>query len=311
MLIATIPPPFRSSAMHIAYTPEVDALRFNTGVSVPDPQETIVALRKMIPPYKPLWIDLKCRQLRIASWGDPSFSEVKLNREIEVDLPARILFRGGHSSEIARVEGKKIFLTDPPVQCVGRGQSVNILGENLIVKGPLLADLDWKYLEVCARLGINHIMASYIQTWEDVSGLVNVVSPNVQLYLKIEDKAGVENIVCSAVGKHDDLHGIHLELARDDLFTELRSNFEEMKQATEQVIIRDPEALVASRLLPSMENGGEASLGDMTDIMFLYAAGYRNFMFQDDMSNDPGILRRAALTLRRCLGCAQGKGWQS
>lgn len=307
MLIATIPPPFRSSAMHIAYTPEIDALRFNTGVSVPDPQETLVNLRKMIPPYKPLWVDLKCRQLRIASWGDPRFSEVELNREVEVDLPARILFRGGHSSEIARVEGKRIFLTDPPSQCVGRGQSVNILGDNLTVKGPLLADLDWKYLEVCTKLDINHVMASYIQTWEDVSSLVNIVNPNVKIYLKIEDKAGVDNIVCSSAG----IRGVHLELARDDLFTELRGNYEEMNHATEQTVVRDPEALVASRLLPSMENGGDASLGDMTDIIFLYTAGYRNFMFQDDLSNDPGILRRAALTLRRCLGCAQGKGWQS
>jgi hypothetical protein len=297
--------------MPIAYTPEVDALRFNTGVSVPDPRETLKTLKKIIPPHKPLWVDLKCRQLRVASWGDPSFSEVELNREIEVDLPARIIFRGGHSSEISSVEGNKVFLADPPTQCVGKGQSVNILAEKLIVKGPLFTGLDWVYLEACEELGIKHIMASYIQTWEDVSGLMNVVKRDAQIYLKIEDKQGIDNIVCSMTGKHDDLHGMHLELARDDLFTELRGNYALMLEATQQAIIRDKGALVASRLLPSMEHGGEPSLGDLTDIVHLYSFGYRDFMFQDDMSNDAILLRRAAIVMGRCIRCAQGKGWQS
>jgi hypothetical protein len=301
MLIATIPAPFKSGALAVARTPEVDAFRFNTGVSVSDPRVALKKLRLLIPAHKTLWVDLKCRQLRVSAWADPSFSEVTLNREVEVELPAFILFRGSAMSEIAQVEGNKIFLTDPPRVCVGRGQSVNILSNNLTIKGPLLTDLDQAYLSVCAELGIHTFMASYIQSWEDVRDLLYSVPGKI--YLKIEDQKGLSTIVESDAP----LKGVNLELARDDLFNELRGAPSSLLSATQDALRRDPETLVASKFFPSLLKTGESSLADMEDIIFLHNIGYKNFMFQDELSDDPIIFRKAAQIFQECIKWAQEK----
>jgi hypothetical protein len=301
MLIATIPAPFRNGTLGVARTPEIDAFRFNTGVSVPDPRSTLKTLRKLIPENKTLFVDLKCRQLRIASWADPSFSEVTLNREIEVELPAYILFRGGNISEIAQVEGNKIYLKDPPRTCVGKGQSVNILSNNLVIKGPLLTELDKFYLWVCEDMGIKHVMASYIESWEDVRDITAAFSG--EIFLKIENKKGLINIVEST----EPLQGLHLELARDDLFNELKGDPQNLLLATKRTVERDPQALVASKFFPSLIQTGEASLADMEDILYLHGLGYEYFMFQDELSEDPIILRKAAQTFRECIRWSIGK----
>jgi hypothetical protein len=301
MLIATIPAPFQYDAWTIAHIPEIDAFRFNTGVPVPDPLEALQNLLKIIPTGKKLWVDLKCRQLRVINWADPSFSEIELNREIEVSHPAKIYLRGDVSCYIADVKGNKIFLEDPPQTCVGKGQSVNILADNLQIKGPLLNDLDWKYIHACQQLGIKGIMASFVESWEDVSTLASAFSEGI--YLKIENALGLSTIVNST----SPLGGIHLELARDDLFTQLSANPKRLLQATHDTIVRDPQALVASKFFSTLTTTGEITLADMEDIIYLHHLGYRDFMFQDGLSKSVVTLRKAVEYFYRCIEWAQEK----
>jgi hypothetical protein len=301
MLIVTIPPPHQYSAGLIANTTGIDAFRFNTGVSVPDPAQTLKQLKEMIPPRIPLWVDLKCRQLRIVSWADPSFTEIELNREIEVELPASIYFRGDTSSNISYVKGNKVFLASPPETCVGKGQSVNILAKNLIIKGPFLTELDRTYLSLCTGFNLKHVMCSFVESWEDVRDIASAFSE--EIYLKIESLRGVKNIV----GSGEPLRGIRLELARDDLFVQLRGNATQILQATQQTQVRDNGALVASRFFTGLQQTGEATLADMEDIVYLYALGYRDFMFQDSLSNDINTLRKAVGLFHECITWAQDK----
>jgi hypothetical protein len=309
MLIVTVPAPIRRNAPDVARMYGVEAFRFNTGVSVPNPLSTLHMLKNMIFPEKTLWVDLKCRQLRIASWGDPSFTEVELNREIEVNLPARILFRGGHSVDIESVHGNRVFLADSPKECVGKGQSVNISTSRLQVKGPLFTNLDLEYLDACKKLGIIHIMASYVKTWEDVEEIeaaAKQLNTESEVYLKIEDKAGLANIVRTSTS----LRGMHLELARDDLFTEIPKSLHSIHSATLDTIHRDPDALVASRILPSVAQGG-VTHADMYDVACLYSWGYRNFMFQDSLSENTHVLRDAIEIFKECIEWAKEMDLQS
>ena len=297
MLIATIPPPHRNGAVPIAYTPEVDALRFNTGVSVPSPRSTIKQLRKIIPAHKPLWIDLKCKQLRVNVWADARYTEVELNRNIQISLPALISFRGGSTCEIAEVHGNKIFLTNPPDTCVGKGQSVNILSERIMVEGPLLSDLDHEYVGICADLGIKNFMASFINSWEEVDELVSSLPGDSQIYLKVETEASLNRIVYSS----KPLNGLHLELARDDLVNEMSdSPLLEIVDAMKILRKRDSGALIASRFFNDLQRTGKASLADIEDALFA-ASVCKNFMFQDSLSENPVYLREAAILLKGCV----------
>jgi hypothetical protein len=292
MLIVTIPPPYKYNAGVIAsITSAIDGFRFNTGVAIPtSPKETLEGLLKLIGNGRDLWVDLKCRQLRVAKWADPSYSEIELNRAVEVELPAKICFRGDHECQIGHVDGKKIFLVDPPRQCVGKGQSVNILTSKLIVKGNLFTDLDQEYLAACKELGIDTIMCSFVETWDDVTEIV--LSFPGQIYFKIESLKGL--------GLVDPSPGMHFEAARDDLFIELEKNPKEMLDALANIIRADSKAIAASRFFTGLKESGEISMSDLTDIVWLLTIGYRNFLFQDSLSDEPVVLRKAIESYYRC-----------
>jgi hypothetical protein len=285
MLIATIPAPHTRRAKQVAEIPGIDAFRFNTGVSVPNHHMALVELLKFVPD-KPLWVDLKCRQLRVAAWADPEFSEVTLNRDIRVSTPATIIFRGGHQATITHAEGNKLYLADPLDTCVGAGQSVNIFARELKVLGPLLTYLDKKYLKSCAQLGITRVMASFIETWNDVDEIIKEFPG--EIYLKIENQKGVYNLVNEPGHMHQ---RVHLELARDDLSVELPP--EDVLLVTSWVIEQDPGALVASRFFKDLQQTGKVSVTDLEDLVYLRKLGYKNFMFQDGLSEDWTVLQKA------------------
>src|SRR5688572_18005205 len=112
MLIATLPP-VDPRGVAIARHPLVDGLRFNTAMPAPGDKRKVLERLLTICNGKPLWIDLKGRQLRVTKWADPTYEYVELSHRITVDLPATIRFRDQAATVVA-VDGNRLVLSDRP-----------------------------------------------------------------------------------------------------------------------------------------------------------------------------------------------------
>jgi pyruvate kinase len=227
---------------------------------------------------KRLWIDLKGRQLRIVQWAVPTFGDIVLNHEIEVELPARIIFRGGESSEIVEVRGNRVFVDPPPATAVGQGQAVNVHARRLEVKG-YLTEEDEEYLDACGSLGIFDVMLSFVEGPEDIA-VVRSLLPGVRPVLKIESPAGLAFVRSAGP---EGLAGSRLMAARDDLMVNIGGNPAEMLPALEELVAIDPETILASRVFHGVEQKGTPSLADFSDVRLMELLGYRTFLLSDGL----------------------------
>lgn len=278
-LLATLPAAHQTPLLRqILASPSVAGARFNVGARSPwAPRETLERVAAEAERAgKRLWIDLKGRQLRIVQWAVPTFGDIVLNHEIEVELPARIVFRGGESSEIVEVRGNRVFVDPPPANAVGQGQAVNVHARRLEVKG-YLTEEDEEYLDAGASLGILDVMLSFVEGPEDVR-VVREFLPGVRPVLKIESPAGLEFV--RSAGRAG-LAGCRLMAARDDLMVNLGGNPAEMLPALEELVAIDPETILASRVFQGVEQKGTPSLADFCDIRLMETLGYRTFLLSD------------------------------
>jgi pyruvate kinase len=277
MLIATVPPVHQERLLQkIVAEPSVDELRYNTGlVSAYSPQETIERIVKLAETYrKKLWIDLKGRQLRIVQWAVPNYGKIVLNHEIEVELPAKIVFRGDDSSEIKLVRENIVYVDPPPKHAVGAGQAVNVLSQNLKVKGYLTKE-DREYIKAAISCGARNFMLSFVESLSDIEELQTVAGDGrVEVILKIESIKGMQFI--KSFSKKDSLF---LMAARDDLVINLGKV--DVFTALKEIIAKDPQAIVASKIFSGLESTGFTSMADFADLMLMKLFGYRNFMLSD------------------------------
>lgn len=287
MLIATIRPT-SEHAPEVAANPAVDALRFNTIEPSPwSERETLKRIQDLCGP-KELWVDLKARQLRIASWADPFYDVMELSHGIKVPLPAKIRFKD-HTSTITHIiDGRKLILDHPPRLAVGRGQPVNIQDPALEIDG-FLTDRDKRYAEAGQKLGIRNFMLSFTERQEDLEELWGIV-PNARIGAKIESPKGLV-FVTNIFPAYKDR--VQLVAARDDLMINIGQNKVKMLQAERLILASDPTAIAASRVLTSLENSEEVSLGDLKDLQSLSLIGYRNLMLSDGICNDRDAFKRA------------------
>jgi len=287
MLIVTIPGPQNEEQLNaVVQNPLVDGFRFNTGVRVPySPLTTLELLLDKVG-SRDFWLDIKGRQLRIIQWSDPEFGEILLNHDIEVELPAKVYFRGDDVCQITSAVENQIFVYPNPRYALGAGQSINIHSQKLTIEG-YLTEEDKLYLEAAKKLGINKYMLSFVESNNDIE-LIQQYCPDAEMYLKIESPKGLDFVnseyVCTPK--------IHLMAARDDLFINLENKFE-IISALKLIIKKDPEAIAASRILISLINSREISLGDIADLTLLHQMGYKNFMFSDSLSSNPNVFNQA------------------
>lgn len=297
MVIATLPPVMSSRFHRISSLGYLDAFRLNTGmVTALSPLEEIKALKEMLPTGKPVWIDLKCYQLRVTHWAVPTYGKIILNREIEhISLPAKVSFRGDDWTNITAVKGRQLFVDPPPRHAIGNGQAVNIIADELKIKGDFLLPRDEEYIKASQDLGFTSLfMLSYVQNENQVQS-VKEKYPNCVWGLKIEDMAGLEYLT----SMQRCLSSTTLVIARDDLFTNLKGveKFSMIFDAVSQAISIDPGTIVASRLFTSLAHGGELSLGDLTDYRWLKDCGVVNFMLCDSLSDEVKSIIKATKIL--------------
>src|SRR6188474_2736416 len=90
--IVTIPP-YASFAEEVARHPLVEGLRLNT--VMPIKGEPRAVLERLAALGRPLWVDLKGRQLRVVGAAIPPFTEVRVSHSLRVRTPCDCFFSDG------------------------------------------------------------------------------------------------------------------------------------------------------------------------------------------------------------------------
>ncbi len=283
MLIATLPSADKRELVDRIFShPLVSGARYNVGIRCPyNTRQALGTVKAIADKYqKRLWVDLKGRQLRIEKWADPTYGDIELNHEIEVETPARIVFRGGHGSNITHVQGNRLYVNPNPEQAVGAGQAVNVLGKGFKIKGSYLTERDREHIEVAKNLGVHDYMLSFVEGSQDIQD-VRALDGDAKLVLKIESLPGLE-FVARGYSTHRDCQ---LMAARDDLFINIGENKFDSIRALELLLEKDPQAICASHIFPSLDSVGHVGMTDISDLELVRRMGYRNFMFSDEISH--------------------------
>lgn len=280
ILIATLPSLNNMEKVKKVFeNPYISEVRFNTGVQTAYTIEaTLNILKDLSIKYnKKLWIDIKGRQLRVTKWADPLYSCIEINHKVQVLYPAQIYFRNGDKVNITHVKnGNKLFVDPLPRQALGAGQSVNILAKDLEIDG-YLTEKDKQYLQVCKRIGLKYIMASFVESFDDLSQILQFL-PNAKIVSKIESLKGISFIM------ENELVALSLMAARDDLYLQSGQNYSMIKHL-KTIISRDSQAICASKIFLSLERGEMVDFADYADLELMYNMGYRKFMLCDNVCN--------------------------
>ncbi len=280
-LIATLPlyPKYRTD---VAAHPLVTALRFNTVTPLDTSIQAAVDGLLGVANHKPLWLDLKARQLRITQFAYLPESYVTINHNIRVNTPCTVYFRDCTSTLERVLEGDKLLLTRPE-RVVGQGESINILDDSLEVDG-FLTEQDCEYVAAFACRDQHRYMLSFVQSRGDCEALW-ALDPQAEIIAKIEDCRGLH-----FVAEEYPLmpRKPRLMLAADDLYIHMGTDKTAMLSALHLIIAADPQAIAASRLLTSLHDPdhdrlNEVSLGDLAYLWLLETLGYHTLMLSDEI----------------------------
>jgi pyruvate kinase len=278
ILIATLPSLNNMEKVQRVFeNPYVSEVRFNTGVQTPySNQETLKMLKELsIKHNKKLWIDIKGRQLRVTKWADPLYSCIEISHRVQLLYPAQIYFRNGDKVAITHVkDGNKLFVDPLPRQALGAGQSVNIIAKDIDIEGYLTLT-DKNYLIACKKLGLNYIMASFVEDLNDLAEIHQIL-PNAQIVSKIESLKGMSFILRYDIP--------NLMAARDDLYLQSGQNYS-MLNHLKTIIQKDSNAICASKIFLSLEKRETVDFADFADLELMYNMGYRKFMLCDNVCN--------------------------
>ena len=283
-LIATLPPYVRHRHAIVAH-PAVTALRFNTIMPVAEPPREVLAGLRELCAGKPLYVDLKGRQLRITRFGYLPYALVELSRPIAVDLPATIRFKDGDAEIVRIVDGTRLILGERPPRVVGAGEPVTILDPSLRIDG-YLTDDDRAYALAARALGLHDYLLSFVESTADLDEL-RALDPEARIVAKIESVRGVELVRAGGTA------GVRLMAARDDLYLQHGDDHTAVLDALAAIIAADPTAIVASRLLTSLEDRDQPALADLSDLVLMHRLGYRGFMLSDGLCFSQRAFTRA------------------
>jgi len=275
--IVTVPPyaPFIDEivAHHL-----VSGIRLNTVMPLKDSKKDNLKRLQDLAGYKDLWIDLKCRQLRVKTYGIPPFTEVELSHTISVDTPTTAYFPGGKEGKIPvtvlAVEGNKLIMQDGPRRVVGPGESVNIPDSSLKIEG-YFTENDLQYISAAQEVGLHRYMLSFVEKKEDITSLLEL-DKNAKIIAKIESQKGLEYVANQWNNES------RLMAARGDLYMEVKKPHE-ILDAVEKIVKKDITAIAASRILDSFAESLEPCCNDISDIDNLLRMGYRTFMLGDEV----------------------------
>ncbi|MBI5152854.1 MAG: hypothetical protein HZA36_00095 [Parcubacteria group bacterium] len=295
MFISSLPPVHQSSLLERMIEHfRIDAVRYNTGSSSAySPYETVRRANVLARLHnKPLYIDLKGRQLRVTEWANIPEGPIVLNHRVVVGLPAKVYFRGDDCCNLCEVvDGTKLYVDPLPKAPVGRGQAVNIIANSLTIEGGLL-ELDHEYIKAAIAEGITRFMLSFVESWSDVRELEEAIVRHgrgsrplrdYEIVFKIESRPGLEFVQAMTRSYIPGGATYRLMAARDDLM--IHVGVCEMPDALALIAKIDKDAICASRLLMGLEQG-EVSMADISDLEYMRSLDYQHFMLSDGISRN-------------------------
>lgn len=268
-------PPYSPFIGEVVDHPIVSGLRLNTVMPIKGPfEDTLKSLKESVLD-KDLWIDLKGRQLRVATYAVPPFTEIKLSHKIKVNTPVIAYFGGGKEyGKVLEVDGDKLIMQDGPKRVLGPGESINIVDSSLSIEG-YFTDTDKKYIEASEKLGLKKYMLSFVESQEDINNFKKIC-PNAEVVAKIESKKGLNYVA------NDWKNDCNLMAARGDLYIEVGKPHC-ILNALESIVKKDNNAIVASRIFDSLTQTLTPNCADIGDVDNLIRIGYKNFMFGDEI----------------------------
>lgn len=336
MKVITTIPPYAPFLDKIAKHDIISGVRLNTIMPTREPLDVLLTRLQKIMGKKDVWIDLKCRQIRI-SYGSffnspvkkkyhdasgkevvldssspkasgelrsPPWASIKIDRKIKLDLskgPVKCWFQDGTDSAyiVDVINGDELIMLDGPKRVVGGGESINILHPSLEIEG-FLTSLDVKYIEAAKKAGLHKYMLSFVEKDSDIADVLKL-DEDAEIVVKIESEKGV-SWVNNNYKVLSDLKKIRLMAARGDLYTEVgMKRPEKIFGPLKNIIDADMNAILASRILSSLRSGTRPSCSDITDIYCMLGLGYETFMMGDEICfNEDGLM--LALDIMKAIG---------
>ncbi|MGV8151687.1 MAG: pyruvate kinase [Candidatus Nanoarchaeia archaeon] len=276
-------PPYSNFIEDILDQPIVSGIRLNTVMPLKESYEDALKRlnNKTKEKAKDLWIDLKCRQLRVKEAAMPPYTEIKISHEIDVLTPCKAYFSDrSEYATILEIDKDRLIMQEGPKRLLGPGESITIPHPTLKING-YFTDTDKKYIEAANKLGINNYMLSFVEKKEDIQEL-RKYNPCANIIAKIESQKGMNYVINNKEKDAKLDQNIRLMAARGDLYMELTWPHV-LPRALETILKKDPNAIVASRILESLVISPEPSCSDISDVDNLLRMGYQTFMFGDEV----------------------------
>lgn len=237
----------------------------------------------------PLWFDIKGMQMRIkevVSDHNTDHLEFILTRPVKVHTPCAVWFKAGEdAAKLIEIRNGTHFIFDGgPRFEVRAGESIHILEKDLKVEGEPFLPHEIEKIEKIKSLGFTRWYLSYVYDQSHVDKFRELIGPDAELILKIENIAGLEFVA----NKFKKTKNTRLMAARGDLFVEIEKPHHILK-ACKTIIEADPNAFVGSRMLLSLnEVKGRKympvpSAADLSELAWIYEIGYRNFLLCDEL----------------------------
>lgn len=240
----------------------------------------------------PMYFDVKGWQLRvIETHPNDKYLDITLNHPISVKTPTMVIFKAGADSALLeRIEegGRRLIFRGGPRYLVKPGESLQIRDHSLKAHGSQFCDSELEKIKVAREAGITRYFLSYVESQKDVDRFLELVGPDAEVMLKIENLRGLEYVRNSFVKRPN----VRLVAARGDLYVEIERPHQ-IAEALQLIISKDPDACVASRLMLSVINDPVPACADFLELAWLYDIGYRTFMLCDELCLKENLLATA------------------
>jgi hypothetical protein len=281
-----------------AADPRVQGIRLNSAMmkasEIDDDFEREVARARA-----PLWFDIKGMQMRVKevlSYRD--HLEFVLNRPVKVKTPCTVWFKAGEDAGTC-VEIRNgthfVFAPGGPQYNVSAGESIHIRDAACEVGGETFMPHEVEKIERVRGLGFTRWYLSYVYKQRHVDEFRELIGPNAELILKIENEAGLRYVA----EQYRPTPNTRLMAARGDLFVEL-ARPHQIVSACRQIVVADPDAFVGSRMLLSLVRGDTPSCADLFELEALRLMGFRNFLLCDELCLKEDMLGAAVNVFDAC-----------
>jgi len=259
--------------------PRLGFIRMNSAQLEGDELNHELAEAHRFQDVKPLYFDIKGRQLRVTkSYPLPDRLELDLNHDVYVETPTTVLFKGGADGCILeKVEGNHLVFRGGPEWMVVEGESLHIRHPSLEVGDPIFTEIEVDKVEKARKAGFDKFFLSYVEEQRDIN-LVRELIGDSMLMLKIENKKGLA-FVENHFKKEDNLC---LVAAMGDLYVEVERPHH-ILSALKLIIGKDSRAVAGSRMLLSISEEPVPSAADFMQLAWLYEIGYRRMMLCDEI----------------------------